>query len=91
MEGGTSINPAYELGSPRYPKATIKLNHKYNRGAEFVIEAKHASKNNKYIQSASLNGQPLENFRILQSELLKGGKLVLTMGAEPNKQWGLKP
>ncbi len=91
MDGGTSINPTYEIGSPRYPKATIKLNHQYNRGAQFVIEAKYASKNNKYIQSASLNGKALESFRIPQSELLKGGKLVLTMGAQPNKQWGLKP
>ena len=91
MDGGTTINPSYELGSPRYPKVTIKLNHQYNRGDEFIIEAKNASKSNKYIQSATLNGRPVQGFRILQSEILKGGKLVLTMGAEPNKQWGLTP
>lgn len=88
MDGGTTIDPSYELGSPRYPKAVIKLNNKYHRGAEFIIEAKNASKNNKYIQSATLNGKPLEGFRILQSELLKGGRLMLTMGARPNKSWG---
>ncbi|WP_316838505.1 GH92 family glycosyl hydrolase [Pedobacter gandavensis] len=91
MDGGTAIKPAYELGSPRYPKATIKLNHQYNRGAEFIIEAKNASKNNKYIQSATLNGKPIQSFRIPQSTVLKGGRLVLTMAAEPNKQWGLNP
>lgn len=90
MDGGTSVNPSYELGSPRYTKAVIKLNHKYNRGAEFVIEAKNASKNNKYIQSATLNGKPVEGFRILQADLLNGGKLMLNMGPEPNKDWGIK-
>lgn len=85
MDGGTSINPTYELGSPRYPKVRIRLDHKYNRGAEFIIEAKNASKINKYIQSATLNGKPITGFRILQSDLLKGGKLLLTMADQPKK------
>ncbi|WP_316753151.1 GH92 family glycosyl hydrolase [Pedobacter gandavensis] len=85
MDGGTTVNPSYELGSPRYPKVRIKLDHKYNRGAEFIIEAENASKNNKYIQSATLNGKPVTGFRILQSEVLKGGKLKLTMGSQPKK------
>lgn len=89
LDGGTTINPYYELGSPRYTKAVIKLDNKYNRGAEFIIEAENASKENKYIQSATLNGKPVESFRILQSEVLKGGKLKLVMGLEPNKRWGL--
>lgn len=90
LDGGTTINPTYEIGSPRYPKAVIKLNKMYNRGTEFVIEAENASKDNKYIQSATLNGKPVESFRILQSDVLKGGKLKLVMGREPNKEWGLK-
>lgn len=89
LDGGTTVNPYYELGSPRYPKAVIKLNNLYNRGAEFTIEAKNASKQNKYVQSAMLNGKVIKGFRILQSEVLKGGKLMLIMGAEPNKEWGL--
>lgn len=75
------VGPIYELGSPRYPKAVIKLDHKYGRGAAFTIEAKNASKQNKYIQSATLNGKSIQSFKIPQSEVLKGGNLVLVMGA----------
>lgn len=90
MDGGTTIDPSYELGSPRYPKAIIKFNNAYNRGEHFSIEAKNASKQNKYIQSATLNGKPLKGFQIPQSEVLKGGELKLIMGSEPNKMWGVE-
>jgi putative alpha-1,2-mannosidase len=42
------------------------------------------------VQSATLNGKSLESFWFPAAELLKGGKLVLKMGAEPNKNWGIK-
>jgi Putative alpha-1,2-mannosidase len=42
-----------------------------------------------YIQRATLNGKPLNTFYFDAAELLKGGELVLEMGAVPNKQWGL--
>ncbi|RQO66302.1 hypothetical protein DBR43_29185 [Pedobacter sp. KBW06] len=89
MDGGCSAQPVYEIGSPRYPRITILLNHKYNRGAKFIIEARKASKEHKYIQSAKLNGKPIADFRILQKEVLKGGILELQMGREPNEEWGV--
>lgn len=89
MDGGAGSVPAYELGSPRYPKVTIQLRQKYGRGHSFVIEAKHASKENKYIQSAMLNGNPISGFSIPQAEVLRGGSLIIEMGNKPNKQWGL--
>lgn len=85
MDGGCSATPSYELGSPRYPKITIRLDGKYGRGDRFVIEAPHASARNKYIQSVTLNGKPVNGFRIPQEEVLKGGQLVVTMGPEPDK------
>jgi len=42
-----------------------------------------------YIQRATLNGKSLNTFYFDAAELLKGGELVLEMGAAPNKQWGL--
>ncbi|UKJ06792.1 GH92 family glycosyl hydrolase [Solitalea lacus] len=89
MDGGCSAQPVYELGSPRYSKITVHLDGKYNRGKELVIEASDASKENKYIKSASFNGQPLNDFKLLQSEVLKGGKLKLQMVAEPNMKSNL--
>lgn len=82
-DGGCSPNPVYEIGSPRYPKVVIRLNNQYGRGKIFVIVAHNASKENKYIRSARLNGKTITDFRILQSDVLKGGKLELEMGAQP--------
>lgn len=83
MEGGCSINPFYELGSPRYPKITIHLGKKYGRGETFIIEARNASKANKYILSATLNGKAVEGFKIPQEAVLKGGRMILEMGDIP--------
>jgi predicted alpha-1,2-mannosidase len=88
-DGGCSVDPVYEIGSPLFPKVTIDLGEQYGRGKSFTIEAPKASKSNKYIQKATLNGKILSSFKFPASELLKGGKLVLEMGAAPNKNWGI--
>lgn len=85
MDGGCSEKPFYELGSPRYPKITIRLDGKYGRGETFVIEAPNASKENMYIQSVTLNGKPIHDFKIPQQEVLRGGKMVVTMGKTPRR------
>ncbi len=90
MEGGCSENPFYELGSPRFPRITVHLDQQFNRGKTFIIEANNASKNAKYIHSVKLNGQPINSFRIPQSEVFKGGKMVLEMKDTPNYQWGIE-
>lgn len=46
---------------------------------------------NKYVQSATLNGEKLERFYFSAAELLKGGELILEMGDKPNKSWGIAP
>ncbi|WP_455623019.1 GH92 family glycosyl hydrolase [Parabacteroides sp.] len=89
-DGGCSTEPVYEIASPLYERTVIHLGERYGRGKEFVIEARGASRSNKYIQSASLNGKPLNSFRFPASELLKGGSLVLEMGPRPNTQWGIE-
>ncbi|MCK5281144.1 MAG: glycoside hydrolase family 92 protein, partial [Cyclobacteriaceae bacterium] len=90
MDGGASTEPVYEIGSPIFSKITINLDENYYKGKQFVIEAKNTSAKNKYIQSAMLNGKPFNRFWFYHSELVKGGKLVLEMGPEPNEQWGIE-
>jgi putative alpha-1,2-mannosidase len=85
MDGGASTVPHYELGSPRFRKVTIHLSDKYYNGKTIVIEAKNASRENKYIHSAKLNGKKLKSWRFPQKELVKGGKLILEMKNYPNK------
>ncbi len=75
---------AYNIGSPMFTHATISLGN----GKTFEIIAIGASVDNKYIQSATLNGQEWNKPWFSHSDLMGGGKLVLQMGSQPNKQWG---
>ena len=90
-DGGASVKPFYEIGSPIFEKVTITLDPKYYPGKSFTIEARNTSGTNKYIQSATLDGKRLTKPWFYHSELIDGGKLELQMGPEPNKQWGSKP
>lgn len=90
-DGGCRVDPIYEIGSPFFPKVTIDLGRRYGRGQTFTIEAKDVSHQNKYIQEATLNGEPWNKCWFPARELLKGGSLVLQMGPTPNKQWGDSP
>ncbi len=78
--------PVYAIGSPLFGRVTI--NH--SKGKSFVIEAKNNSAENRYIQSATLNGKPLTRPWITHDDIMREGKLVFTMGPEPNKEWGVK-
>jgi putative alpha-1,2-mannosidase len=88
MDGGCRVEPIYELGSPLLDRIVIHLNPKYYAGKSFVIEARDNSPDNIYIQSATLNGQPLDRPWFPAKQLLGGGTLSLQMGPEPNKEWG---
>ena len=85
-DGGCRVNPVFEIASPLYPEVEIDLGNRFGRGGKFIIEAKNVSRLNKYVQSATLNGQSLKDFKFPADELLKGGKLELQMGPEPNDQ-----
>ena len=88
-DGGCSINPVYEIASPLFEKIEIDLGKRFGRGEKFVIEAKGASRRNMYVQSAVLNGKELKSFKFPAAELLKGGSLILQMGATPDTKWGI--
>jgi putative alpha-1,2-mannosidase len=46
---------------------------------------------NLYIQSASLNGAPLDRPWLRHSEIAEGAVLHFIMGPEPNYAWGSAP
>ncbi|MHC4226634.1 MAG: GH92 family glycosyl hydrolase [Planctomycetota bacterium] len=91
MDGGAATEPTYEIGSPIFDKVTIHLDYRYYKGGKFVIEAKNNSKNNVFIQSATLDGKTLNKPWFYHRQLADGGKLVLQMGPNPNKKWGSTP
>ncbi|WP_285009490.1 GH92 family glycosyl hydrolase [Pedobacter faecalis] len=77
----------FDIGSPLFNETTINV----GGGKSFVIEARNVSKQNKYIQSATLNGTALNKPWVDNADLIKGGRMVLVMGPRPNKNWGSKP
>jgi len=91
MDGGCAVKPIYEIGSPIFDRVTIHLDPKYYKGGQFVIEARGNSKENVYIQSATLDGKALDRPWFYHRDLVDGGSLVLEMGPEPNRKWGSAP
>ena len=80
----TPGSPSYNIGSPLFTNAKITLSN----GKIFEIEAIGASEDNKYIQSATLNGKEWNKPWFSHDEIKNGAKLVLVMGDKPNKNWG---
>lgn len=76
--------PMYVFGTPLFPSATLHLEN----GKTFKVVAENVSDKNIYIQSATLNGKAYTKTWIQHADIINGGTLVFTMGAEPNKQWG---
>jgi predicted alpha-1,2-mannosidase len=79
--------PDYEIGSPIFAKSVIRL----DSGKDFTIIADHVSAQNKYIQSAQLNGRPLNKPWFRHSDIANGATLILKMGDKPDTQWGSAP
>ncbi len=77
----------YVIGSPVFKKITLRLDSPY-KGQEFTIKANQVSKENKYIQSATLNGKPFNRTWITHQEIVQGGTLIFEMGKQPNRKWG---
>ncbi|HZK93173.1 MAG TPA: GH92 family glycosyl hydrolase [Prolixibacteraceae bacterium] len=77
----------YAIGSPFFTSIKIQLPN----GETFSVIAKDCSKKNKYIQSATLNGEELNRPFISHTDIASGGELRLVMGDRPNKEWGTKP
>ncbi|GIM54822.1 GH92 family glycosyl hydrolase [Capnocytophaga cynodegmi] len=73
------VSGEYEIGRPLFPKAKINLPN----GETFIIIAENVSAENMYIQSATLNGKPLDRTFITDEELKNGGELKFVMGSAP--------
>ena len=79
--------PAYEIGSPLFAETRIAL----EKGKVFTIIARGVSAQNKYVQSATLNGKPWDKAWFAHSDMAGGGSLILVMGPKPNTAWGSAP
>lgn len=75
----------YLIGTPSFPRVDIDL----GGGKVFTIEAENldGSGVNRYVQSATLNGQPLNQAWFRHTQIAHGGMLHLVMGPKPS-DWG---
>ncbi|RZN84737.1 MAG: glycoside hydrolase family 92 protein [Winogradskyella sp.] len=84
--GFYSVTPGsneYVIGTPLFDKATINLEN----GKQFTVVANHRSETNIYIESANLNGKPLNKTFINHSDINEGGALEFNMTNKPSS-WG---
>ncbi|MDP4186879.1 MAG: GH92 family glycosyl hydrolase [Bacteroidota bacterium] len=89
INGGSEINPSYEITSPVFDEVCIKLDTSYYHGKEFKIITHNNSSQNYYIQKAKLNGTDFNSFLLSNSEFTEGGVLELWLGDVPNMKWGI--
>ncbi len=82
--------PEYVIGTPLFEKVEISLDDYYDN-ATFTVIAHNNSADNKFIQSATLNGEPFERTFITHEEIVNGGVLEFEMGPYPNYDWGSAP
>lgn len=75
--------PMYVIGSPVFRSVRLDIGN----GKTFEVECVNYSPDNKYIQSASLNGKIWNKSWFSHDDLMKGGKLVFIMGKHPDKDW----
>lgn len=76
--------PVYVIGSPVMESVAMDLGD----GKTFRVVCSNYSPEHKYIQSAKLNGKPLDRCWFTHEELMQGGLLELEMGLKPDKNWG---
>lgn len=72
----------YDLGSPLFDRIEITMPN----GKTFTVCAEGASGRAKYIQSAEIDGKPLEGAYFTHADMMNGGTLTLEMGERPNKE-----
>lgn len=75
--------PMYVIGAPIFRSAKIDIGN----GKIFEISCLNYSPENKFIQSAKLNGKNWDKSWFSHQQLMQGGKLEFVMGKHPNKQW----
>ena len=76
----------FEITSPLWERTAYAV----GGGKRFTVIARNQSPENFYIQSATLNGAPHGKCWIDYQAIMSGATLELTLGATPNKDWGLQ-
>ena len=80
------VNPVsgeYEIGTPLFPEMHLNLNN----GKTFTVLAPNVSRENIYIQSVKVNGQPYDKSYITHQQIMDGATIEFVMGNQPGEIW----
>ena len=80
------VNPVsgeYEIGTPLFPEIRLNLSN----GKTFTVLAPNVSRENIYIQSVTVNGQPYDKSYITHQQIMDGATVEFVMGNQPGKIW----
>lgn len=77
------ISGKYEIGTPIFPEVKMRLAN----GKVFTVLAPAVSRENIYIQSVKLNGQPYDKSYITHEQIMNGDTLKFEMGNQPGPVW----
>lgn len=73
----------YVVGTPLFPKATVKLEN----GRSFTVSAKGEG---RYVDALKVNGRAIERTWLSHEELMKGASLDFRMSTQPNRMRGTR-
>ena len=80
------VNPVsgeYEIGTPLFPEMRLNLDN----GKTFTVLAPNVSRENIYIQSVKVNGQPYDKSYITHQQIMDGATVEFVMGNQPGEIW----
>ena len=80
------VNPVsgeYEIGTPLFPEMRLNLDN----GKTFTVLAPNVSRENIYIQSVKVNGQPYDKSYITHQQIMDGATIEFVMGNQPGEIW----
>ena len=73
------VSGNYIIGAPQMPRITIDT----PSGNKFTVIAENISDENKYVESVTLNGLPIDRNFITHEEIISGGELRFSMSPKP--------
>ena len=80
------VNPVsgeYEIGTPLFPEMRLNLKN----GKTFTVLAPNVNRENIYIQSVKVNGQPYNKSYLTHQQIMDGATVEFVMGNEPGEIW----
>lgn len=71
--------PSYTLTSPVFDRITIKLDERYWKQKELVIEVNKSKPEDIYIKAIRLNGKLFKTYKISHEDLINAGRITFSL------------